>query len=345
MLPFQSVPANMPCKLIINADDFGYCTDRNRGILEAFKDGAITSATVLINARDTSEAITIATQHNIPIGLHLNLTEGYPVSVTSRSLTDPSSGAFLGKSGIREALLENKINFDEVKDEIEEQIKLFVDLKGELPTHMDGHQHVQVLPGICGTLAECMVKYGIKKTRVPYEVVLGSSGWIDKPQFQFYQSVNKDAELAESVFRNKGINFTHGFVGMTTMGSDMTTERLKHAIQTTWQQLHQENNDAQKFQQEYTVAQKDNPIQDDIFIELMVHVGYPSNQSNIIWSSMQNKNGVTYKNEPIRNKNDGPDEFSLSADRIHEKNILSSKNMKEFYKDNNIEMASFIDLI
>ena len=35
--------------LIINADDFGWNRDRDRGILEAFRKGWISSATALLN--------------------------------------------------------------------------------------------------------------------------------------------------------------------------------------------------------------------------------------------------------------------------------------------------------
>ncbi len=62
-------------QLIINADDFGYCHERNRGIVECFQQEAISHATILVNFGDSSkEAIRLANEHSIPVGLHLNLT-------------------------------------------------------------------------------------------------------------------------------------------------------------------------------------------------------------------------------------------------------------------------------
>ena len=46
--------------LIINADDFGCNIDRDRGILEAFKHGLVTSASLLANGVSFDTAATQA---------------------------------------------------------------------------------------------------------------------------------------------------------------------------------------------------------------------------------------------------------------------------------------------
>ncbi len=39
-------------KIIVNADDFGYCKERSEGILELVKEKRISSLSVIVNAPD-----------------------------------------------------------------------------------------------------------------------------------------------------------------------------------------------------------------------------------------------------------------------------------------------------
>lgn len=55
--------------LIITADDFGYDQDRNRGIVECFRNGAITRTTLLVNGRASVEASQLAKSYQIPLGV------------------------------------------------------------------------------------------------------------------------------------------------------------------------------------------------------------------------------------------------------------------------------------
>ena len=43
--------------LVVNADDFGYCDQRNRGVVESFQDGIVTSASLLVNSVKAPEAV------------------------------------------------------------------------------------------------------------------------------------------------------------------------------------------------------------------------------------------------------------------------------------------------
>jgi hypothetical protein len=68
-------------QLIVNADDFGYSSGVNRGILEAHRQGIVTSTSVMVNQRaapaGTKQALTDAP--DLGLGLHLILTQGRPV--------------------------------------------------------------------------------------------------------------------------------------------------------------------------------------------------------------------------------------------------------------------------
>ena len=54
--------------LIITADDFGYCPQRNKGIVESFLKGAVTRSSLMVNAVAAENAVHLAKEHKIPIG-------------------------------------------------------------------------------------------------------------------------------------------------------------------------------------------------------------------------------------------------------------------------------------
>ena len=101
--------------LIINSDDFGYCPQRNAAVVKAFTEGCLTSATLLVNATHARAACQLAQQHGIPLGLHVNVTEGRPVLPPQEvaSLLTPE-GVFHGKFGFFAALKAGTIDLQQV---------------------------------------------------------------------------------------------------------------------------------------------------------------------------------------------------------------------------------------
>src|SRR2546426_4582911 len=67
-------------RLIVNADDFGWSEGVNRGIVEAYRNGIVTSATVLANGEAFDGAVRLARQERrVGVGVHLNLSDGAPL--------------------------------------------------------------------------------------------------------------------------------------------------------------------------------------------------------------------------------------------------------------------------
>jgi len=54
--------------LVINADDFGYSEERNKGIIDCFQKSCITSASLLVNGVRCDDAAILAKRHQLPIG-------------------------------------------------------------------------------------------------------------------------------------------------------------------------------------------------------------------------------------------------------------------------------------
>jgi hopanoid biosynthesis associated protein HpnK len=137
-------------KLIVTADDLGLTPGINRGILRAFQDGIVTSASLLVTGSAFEEAVALARQNpKLDVGLHLALVEER--AVLERELLPTlvdDTGRFPRTSGefFRRAVL-GRINWDEVEREIEAQIARF-QKTGLRLSHVDSHQHLHMFPPI-----------------------------------------------------------------------------------------------------------------------------------------------------------------------------------------------------
>lgn len=135
--------------LIINADDLGADEARNRGIFEAIEAGRVTSVSVLANGdgfEDAMERWRTLDKKEISLGIHINLSEGRPISQGLRLLTG-KDGVFLGKWTTHD-LLKQPLNAElahEIQREIKAQIVRLRSFKTPI-THLDGHQHIHVMP-------------------------------------------------------------------------------------------------------------------------------------------------------------------------------------------------------
>src|SRR5690242_18659714 len=61
-------------KLVIQSDDFGMCHSGNIGVVEAFRSGVLTQASVMVACPWFGEAARLAKEHSIPVGVHLMTT-------------------------------------------------------------------------------------------------------------------------------------------------------------------------------------------------------------------------------------------------------------------------------
>lgn len=222
--------------LIINADDFGYCPNRNQGIIDCYLKGGITSATLMVNALYAKHAVDLAVKHGLPLGLHFNITEGKPISSIDMisSIIDSKNGLFLGKFGLREAFLKDCINQDHVLIELNAQIDKFNELTGCNPIHVDGHHHIHVHPQVVKVFSNILAKRGIKATRLPKENIEFFNDFTEE-QLKFYRSVISDSDLASQVFDLLGIRYTNGFLGMSIMGKRMNEIRIKQSLEILFQ--------------------------------------------------------------------------------------------------------------
>jgi predicted glycoside hydrolase/deacetylase ChbG (UPF0249 family) len=158
--------------LIINADDLGADEARNRGIFEAIEAGRVTSVSILVNGdgfEDAMERWKSLGKTEISLGVHINLSEGRPISQDLQVLAG-QDGLFRGKQTARELL--KQTSNKELEREIQQEIKAQLDLlkKFETPiTHLDGHQHVHVMPAVLPIALAGTLDNKIPWLRIPVE--------------------------------------------------------------------------------------------------------------------------------------------------------------------------------
>jgi predicted glycoside hydrolase/deacetylase ChbG (UPF0249 family) len=157
--------------LIVNADDLGWTEGVNRGILEAFQHGIVTSASLIANGAAFAGGVEAArSAPGLAVGVHLNLSDG-PPSANPKTVTTllNKGGEFAG--GPERLLLRrarNGLLLAEVETEWDAQIRRVRDA-GIAPTHLDGHKHVHMLPGLFETALKLAKRHGIGAIRVSLE--------------------------------------------------------------------------------------------------------------------------------------------------------------------------------
>lgn len=123
-------------KLIVNADDFGYTRAVTYGILDAFKNGIVTSTTMMCNSPHIDLAVELAKQNpELGVGIHLVLTCGKPLCKDVFSLVQ-ENGNFHHQSKIF-----SYATVEDIEKEFTAQIEKFYST-GLSPTHLDSHHNV-----------------------------------------------------------------------------------------------------------------------------------------------------------------------------------------------------------
>jgi predicted glycoside hydrolase/deacetylase ChbG (UPF0249 family) len=170
-----SAAPRMPPGLIVNADDLGIHPNINAGILSAYRNGIVTSATMLMTTPYLDETVGQVRAGTLPVGIHLSLTLGKAVAGQREvpDLVDEQNDfkwssrqlllcPFIGQKKRRLAM--------QVRRELEAQLSLAHDC-GLRPTHADSHQHVHMNPTIFRMIEELLPRFGIKRLRYSRETV------------------------------------------------------------------------------------------------------------------------------------------------------------------------------
>ncbi|MGE5559482.1 MAG: carbohydrate deacetylase [Chloroflexota bacterium] len=179
-------------RLIVNADDFGLSPAVTGGIIEAHRNGIVTSTTMMVNFPTADHAAALALESpNLGVGVHLNVTSGPPVLRPEEvpSLVGPS-----GRFRRDYYSLRYRVDADELRREWRAQIEKFLAL-GLRPTHIDSHHHVHHLPPFLAVAMELAREYGIGRIRLVHQQDL-RGGFSINPTELLYRRYARRAETA-----------------------------------------------------------------------------------------------------------------------------------------------------
>jgi predicted glycoside hydrolase/deacetylase ChbG (UPF0249 family) len=160
-------------RLIVNADDFGLSEAVNRAVIEAHVNGIVTSTSIMAGGAAFEHAADLAARcPTLDVGVHLTLTELRPVAESVPSLVGADGKFEPHATELAKRRLRGAIALTDVHKELDAQIRR-ARAHGVRPTHLDGHQHVHVLPGVARVVAELARVNGIRAVRVPTERMRG----------------------------------------------------------------------------------------------------------------------------------------------------------------------------
>ncbi len=188
--------------LIINADDFGYSSEVNAAVIRAYKEGVLTSSSLMTAEPGCSEAVELAKQNpGLGVGLHVVTTYDRAIlpheKVSHVTNGEGKFGADPVRAGMKYSF--SRIARKELRDEMQAQFERFAAF-GLSWSHVDGHQHFHMHPYVWDTMLDLCDEYGAHRIRIPYEPViphLRNGG--DGP------NLNTAASLALQVMRRRNI--------------------------------------------------------------------------------------------------------------------------------------------
>jgi len=138
-------------RLIVNADDLGYDPAVSEGIVLAMRGGVVSSSTLMVNLPHSAHGATLA--RGLPVGLHLNLSRGSPLSARF-----PAS---LLRDGAFEETLVGSLPAAVVAEEAAAQLARAEELLGAPPTHVDVHRHLHRVGAVLEGLGRVAAARGL----------------------------------------------------------------------------------------------------------------------------------------------------------------------------------------
>lgn len=153
-------------RVIINADDFGLNEHCSKAIAQAFREGLITDTTMMATGEFFDEAVVLAKEQGFidKIGIHLNLTEGEPLTEDIKSCPRFVTNGRFNKQYSRSKPLttdEKAAIYKELTAQVEK-----IQQAGIRITHADSHHHIHTGVFIVPIAVKVCKEHGINKMRL-----------------------------------------------------------------------------------------------------------------------------------------------------------------------------------
>jgi predicted glycoside hydrolase/deacetylase ChbG (UPF0249 family) len=153
-------------QLIVNADDFGFTRDVNRGIVEAHRKGILTATTLMANGAEFDDAVDRSRENpGLDIGAHLVLIGG-------KSLIPPYRELPVTVKDLLIAVSRKQIRpYEELRPQIEKILSAGISV-----SHLDTHKHTHLFPPVLDVVARLAEEFRIPWVRRPFDLPLSGAG-------------------------------------------------------------------------------------------------------------------------------------------------------------------------
>ena len=231
-------------QLIDNADDFGLTSGVNRGIVEAHRDGVVSSTTLMATANDATfrEAVELARAvPELSVGCHVVLVDGAPVSAPGAvdTLLAIRSGEpecfYSSLSAFAARATMGGFDREQLVLEITAQIRK-IQAAGIEVSHLDSHKHAHIFPEILRAMLRAAKICGVRAIRspfVPMKAIMAQSFAGKRALLKRYGQVRILNTFAGNFRRQTaraGLRAPDGVIGVIETGS-MDGILLRQAIE------------------------------------------------------------------------------------------------------------------
>jgi hopanoid biosynthesis associated protein HpnK len=237
-------------QLIVNADDFGLTSSVNRAIVEAHREGVVSSATLMATGAAFDSAVEVARLlPKLSVGCHVVLVDGTPVSppasvdtlVAIRSSEPDRFYGSLSAFAARATL--GGFDCDHLVDEITAQIRK-IQASGIEVTHLDSHKHAHVFPEILSAMSRaariCHVP-AIRNPFVPVKTISPRTFARDRRLLKRYGQVrllHTFARQFRQLTKRAGLFTPDGVIGVIETGlldATLLRQALASLPEGTWE--------------------------------------------------------------------------------------------------------------
>jgi len=158
-------------RLIVNADDFGYTRGVNAGIVRGFREGIVTSTTIMANGDAFEDAIKCAQANpKLGVGCHLVLVGGKCVAPAKQvsSLVDSEGRLPTSLPALLSKVSTGSVRPEAIEAELRAQVERVV-AAGLQPTHFDSHKHTHAHPKVMEVVVQVAEEFQVTRIRKPFE--------------------------------------------------------------------------------------------------------------------------------------------------------------------------------
>ncbi len=156
--------------LIISADDLGLTDGVNHAVLRGYRQGIVTSTSLLAVGRAFDDAVRMLLDNpGLDVGAHLAIVGEDPPLLTAReipTLVDSRGALPLSYRTVIGRGLVGRLDPDDVQREFAAQLER-IGSAGIAVSHVDTHQHTHLWPAVSGVLLELARQHAIPAVRTP----------------------------------------------------------------------------------------------------------------------------------------------------------------------------------